>query len=543
MAALVNRTGLLQLFVRQQWVPVSVSLNDSNLLITLESEDDIRSTSAVSPAYDNVFSNGSNGDYSPRFPSTSTRGRYSGSSAGNDSDSDNNPVQFFTHDSAMPSSPRLESDLPEAILSGQKRLVRVVKEDQNGLGISIKGGRENKMPIIVSKIFKGLAADITKQLYVGDAIISVNGQDLRHASHDEAVSCLKKAGRVVDMEVKYLREITPFFKKTSSLSDIGWDETGTSHASPSPTTSPSTQSSTITWSEKKTIPLTNCFVCQNLTMIDKDLSTIEIHAPDGQSSCFLRCADRVSASAWFNSIMANVFNRMQLVALPEANQVMSRIPTGSYINHMGWLAQQMHSKEGNPTWKPVFACVTEKDMLLYKAVPMNEQQWTNPIQSHPLLATRLVHCGKQLSLASGTDVYIFSTRTGSKMGVESHTFRVESQRDQAIWCKALVNGAHQAASLVEEVTCEVLHHGREAVLKVHYDIGFTMTSLEDGIEVTLWQYPFSQLKRSSDAGSVLRLSFTDGEVKEMDMKASPKPFVFVLHTFLSSKIARLGLTA
>ena len=39
------------------------------------------------------------------------------------------------------------------------------------LGISIKGGRENRMPIIISKIFKGKAADKTEQLHVGDAIL------------------------------------------------------------------------------------------------------------------------------------------------------------------------------------------------------------------------------------------------------------------------------------------------------------------------------------------------------------------------------------
>ena len=38
--------------------------------------------------------------------------------------------------------------------ASQKRTVRIVKADTNGLGISIKGGRENKMPILISKIFK-----------------------------------------------------------------------------------------------------------------------------------------------------------------------------------------------------------------------------------------------------------------------------------------------------------------------------------------------------------------------------------------------------
>jgi len=37
-------------------------------------------------------------------------------------------------------------------------------------------------------------------LYVGDAILSVNHQDLSNASHDEAVNALKKAGKVVELE-------------------------------------------------------------------------------------------------------------------------------------------------------------------------------------------------------------------------------------------------------------------------------------------------------------------------------------------------------
>ena len=35
-----------------------------------------------------------------------------------------------------------------------KRVVKVTKAAGQGLGISIKGGRENKMPILISKIFK-----------------------------------------------------------------------------------------------------------------------------------------------------------------------------------------------------------------------------------------------------------------------------------------------------------------------------------------------------------------------------------------------------
>jgi beta-syntrophin len=82
------------------------------------------------------------------------------------------------------------------------RFVRVIKTgDNNGLGISIKGGKENKMPIIISKIFKGMSADLTEQLFVGDAILNVNGIDLTDVSHDEAVQILKKSSKIVDLQV------------------------------------------------------------------------------------------------------------------------------------------------------------------------------------------------------------------------------------------------------------------------------------------------------------------------------------------------------
>ena len=45
-----------------------------------------------------------------------------------------------------------------------------------------------------------MAADKTDKLYVGDAILSVNGEDLREATHDDAVKALKKAGKIVEME-------------------------------------------------------------------------------------------------------------------------------------------------------------------------------------------------------------------------------------------------------------------------------------------------------------------------------------------------------
>nr|XP_027204178.1 beta-1-syntrophin-like isoform X1 [Dermatophagoides pteronyssinus]XP_027204179.1 beta-1-syntrophin-like isoform X1 [Dermatophagoides pteronyssinus] len=115
-------------------------------------------------------------------------------------------------------------------LANRKRTVTIRKKPSEGLGISIKGGKENRMPILISKIFRGLAADSTSQLYVGDAILAVNNCNLREATHEEAVQALKNAGEIVNLEVctsyslivKYLPEVVPYFRKASILTDIGW---------------------------------------------------------------------------------------------------------------------------------------------------------------------------------------------------------------------------------------------------------------------------------------------------------------------------------
>lgn len=51
--------------------------------------------------------------------------------------------------------------------------MQIRRNRNSGLGLSIKGGAEHKLPILISKIYKDQAADITGQLFVGDAIIKV----------------------------------------------------------------------------------------------------------------------------------------------------------------------------------------------------------------------------------------------------------------------------------------------------------------------------------------------------------------------------------
>ncbi|XP_067149908.1 Golgi-associated PDZ and coiled-coil motif-containing protein isoform X2 [Apteryx mantelli] len=87
---------------------------------------------------------------------------------------------------------------------GPIRKVLLVKDDHEGLGISITGGKEHGVPILISEIHPGQPADRCGGLHVGDAILAVNGVNLRDAKHKEAVTILSQQRGEIEFEVVYV---------------------------------------------------------------------------------------------------------------------------------------------------------------------------------------------------------------------------------------------------------------------------------------------------------------------------------------------------
>ncbi|XP_065353846.1 Golgi-associated PDZ and coiled-coil motif-containing protein-like isoform X2 [Cloeon dipterum] len=87
---------------------------------------------------------------------------------------------------------------------GEPRRVSISREADEGLGISITGGREHGVPILISELEPEGPAARTGALYVGDAILSVNSISLRDVSHYEAVEILSAQAGTVSLEVQYI---------------------------------------------------------------------------------------------------------------------------------------------------------------------------------------------------------------------------------------------------------------------------------------------------------------------------------------------------
>ncbi|KAL4233895.1 hypothetical protein ACF0H5_008567 [Mactra antiquata] len=87
---------------------------------------------------------------------------------------------------------------------GDIRKVQLHKEPDEGLGMSITGGKEHGVPILISEIHEGQPADRCEALYVGDAILSVNKIDLRNAKHAEGVKILSEQQGDIELEVMFV---------------------------------------------------------------------------------------------------------------------------------------------------------------------------------------------------------------------------------------------------------------------------------------------------------------------------------------------------
>ncbi|XP_075252513.1 Golgi-associated PDZ and coiled-coil motif-containing protein-like isoform X1 [Convolutriloba macropyga] len=87
---------------------------------------------------------------------------------------------------------------------GDIRVVKLRREPTEGLGISITGGKEHGVPILISEIHANLPAERCNQLFVGDAILSVNGINLRDAKHNDAVNVLSRQTGDLTFEVVFV---------------------------------------------------------------------------------------------------------------------------------------------------------------------------------------------------------------------------------------------------------------------------------------------------------------------------------------------------
>nr|XP_016852472.1 PREDICTED: gamma-2-syntrophin isoform X1 [Anolis carolinensis] len=453
--------------------------------------------------------------------------------------------------------------------SSNHRTVKLHRQPVGGLGLSIKGGAEHKVPVVISKIFKDQAADQSGMLFIGDAVIQVNGISVEGATHEEVVHLLRNAGDEVTITVQYLREAPSFLKlplgspgpssdhssgASSPLFDSGLHLNGNST-----NTAPSSPSSPIAnepkyekrWLDTLSVPLSMARISRYKAGTNKLRSNaFEVLALDGVSTGILQYCTAQESADWLRALSTNISD-LTLQNMKMANKCCS---SSDQVIHMGWVNERLQGADSPQLYKCKFLALKGSSFYIFSTPPVSTLDWVRAEKIYNLCEVLFkVHklwlnddCWLQANLYLGIHQdyeledqrpYCFSVVVGH---CKSHYFNVELGSELAVWEKSFQKAIFLDVQRTGSKTYTCSWQGESLCFTLDFALGFTC--FDSKTKNVLWRFKFSQLKGSSDDGKTrVKLLFQNTETKQIETKELEfqdlTAVLNCIHSFIAAKVA------
>ncbi|XP_060043045.1 gamma-2-syntrophin isoform X5 [Erinaceus europaeus] len=452
--------------------------------------------------------------------------------------------------------------------SANHRTVTLRRQPVGGLGLSIKGGAEHGVPVVLSKIFKDHAADQSGMLFIGDAVLQVNGINVENATHEEVVHLLRNAGNEVTLTVEYLREAPSFLKlplgspgpssdhssgASSPLFDSGLHLNGNSS-----NTAPSSPSSPIAnepkyekrWLDTLSVPLSMARISRYKAGTEKLRSNaFEVLALDGVSSGILQFYTAQESADWLRAVSANISD-LTLQNMKMANKCCS--PCDQVV-HMGWVTERLEGAGSSQIFRSKFLALKGCSFYIFSTPPVSTLDWVRAEKSYNLCEVLFkVHkfwltddCWLQANLYLGLHDFDFEEKKPYCFSVmvshgKSHVFNVELGSELAVWEKSFQRATFMEVQRTGSKTYMCTWQGEMLCFTVDFALGFTC--FDSKTKNVLWRFKFSQLKGSSDDGKTrVKLLFQNLDTKQIEMKELEfqdlTGVLHCIHSFIAAKVA------
>ncbi|XP_034856146.1 gamma-2-syntrophin-like [Mirounga leonina] len=446
------------------------------------------------------------------------------------------------------------------------RTVTLRREPVGGLGLSIKGGAEHRVPVVISRIFRGHAADQTGMLFVGDAVLQVNGINVEDATHEEVVHLLRNAGDEVTITVEYLRDAPSFLKlplgspgpasdhgsrACSPLFDSGL------HLNGNPTsTAPSSPSSPVAnepkyekrWLDTLSVPLSMARISRYKAGAEKlRSSAFEVLALDGISTGILRFHTAQESADWLRAVSTNISDLTRQRVRTE-NKCSS--PCDQVV-HMGWVSERLEGTGSCHTFRSKFLALKGSSLHVFSTPPVSTLDWVQAEKSYNLCEVLFklhkfwlaedywLHADFGLGPhgLEDTQPYCFSVLVGHG---QSRLFSVELGSELAVWERSFQRATSMEVQRSGSRTYTCSWQGETLCFTVDFALGFTC--FDSKTKNVLWRFKFSQLKGSSDDGNTrVKLLFQHLDTRQIEVKELEFPdltaVLHCIHAFLAAKVA------
>nr|XP_006204779.1 gamma-1-syntrophin [Vicugna pacos] len=391
----------------------------------------------------------------------------------------------------------------EPFYSGE-RAVTIRRQTVGGFGLSIKGGAEHNIPVVISKISKEQRAELSGLLFIGDAILQINGINVRKCRHEEVVQVLRNAGEEVTLTVSFLKRAPAFLKlplnedcacapsdqssgTSSPLCDSGL------HLNYHPNNTDTLSCSSWPacpglrwekrWCDLRLIPLLHSRFSQYAPGTDLSRqNAFQVTAVDGVCSGTLQCLSAEDCSEWLQAIATNISN----LTKHNIKKINRNFPVNQQVVYMGWCEAREPDPIQDRAYTPAFLALRGSCLYRFLAPPVTTWDWTRA----------------------------------------EKTFSVYEIMCKILKCK----------------TYACVLDGHLMGLTIDFSSGFIC--FDAATKAVLWRYKFSQLKGSSDDGkSKIKFLFQNSDTKQIEAKELEFSNLFAvlhcIHSFFAAKVACL----
>lgn len=419
---------------------------------------------------------------------------------------------------------------PVAEIKRTIREITIKREDNSGLGLSIKGGADHQLPPLISKLVPDSPAAKTEQLCVGDAIIQINGQSCEGLTHSEVLSSLKNAGSIVVLTVKYFKPAAPFLNKQTSLDSPNINQDYNQPAEMFPGLERQ-------WRIYVSIQLLFAYLTRYSSGTDQlRTNAFEVIGVDGSSTGIIHCDDSHSLADWIRAVTSNItFLISKMIRM--SNRLL--IPE-EQILMMNWMHERVSPSLHRPAWKPKFVALKGPDVYLFDYPPMQTRDWVRCDTVFKVYECMLQICkDKELLDDRQHSCYILAG-TGEKIYLGA-----ESRADLLHLEKAWHRTNHSSIARLKHKTFGCSWRGNISGLTLDLESGFSL--YDNNTRNYMWSYKFSQLRGSSDDGkSKLKLHFNSDppgsfEIREVECTGLYS-LLYCMNAFLSAKLASVDPT-
>uniref|UniRef100_A0A8C8G141 Syntrophin, gamma 1 n=1 Tax=Oncorhynchus tshawytscha TaxID=74940 RepID=A0A8C8G141_ONCTS len=430
-----------------------------------------------------------------------------------------------------------------------ERTVTIRRQTIGGFGLSIKGGAEHKIPVVISKISKEQKGKLSFLVFL------INGINVRSYRHEEAVQVLRNAGEEVTLTVSFLKK-TPAFLKLPLCEDctcVPSDQSsGTSsplcdsglHLNYHPNNTDSLSCSSWPtspglrwekrWVDLRLIPLLHSRLSQHIPGSDVCRKhAFQVIAVDGVCSGVITCPTAEDCLDWLQAIAANI----SALTKHNVKKINRNFPVNQQIIYMGWVDEKEQDSGQDRMYSPKFLALKGSSLFKFSAPPVTTWDWTRAEKSYTVYEIMCKVLKDSDLLDKRKHCFSIQTECGEDM-----FYSVELECELLIWEKAFQMATFLEVERIQCKTYACIMESHLMGLTVDFSMGFVC--FDAASKAVLWRYKFSQLKGSSDDGkSKIKFLFQNQDNKAIEAKELEFSNLFAvlhcIHAFFAAKVACL----